>query len=96
MWSDGGPAQPSPTIGQAINGGFLWREAKCNRSKSPNSVDLTAINRLADTPVHLLESRLDCRKCKQVKWKGRSVLEQLAPRRRYDGFGTAECTISIR
>jgi hypothetical protein len=22
MWSDGGPAQPSPTIGQAINGGF--------------------------------------------------------------------------
>ena len=23
MWSDGGPAQPSPTIGQAINGGFM-------------------------------------------------------------------------
>jgi hypothetical protein len=22
MWSDGGPAQPSPTIGQAINGGL--------------------------------------------------------------------------
>jgi len=22
MWSDGGPAQPSPTIGQAMNGGF--------------------------------------------------------------------------
>jgi hypothetical protein len=38
MWSDGGPAQPSPTIGQAINGGLrphqsamaacfvIWRE----------------------------------------------------------------------
>jgi hypothetical protein len=24
MWSDGEPAQPSPTIGQAINGGFPW------------------------------------------------------------------------
>jgi hypothetical protein len=29
MWSDGGPAQPSPTIGQAINGGFPWLEVKC-------------------------------------------------------------------
>jgi hypothetical protein len=31
MWSDGGPAQPSPTIGQAINGGFPWLEVKCSR-----------------------------------------------------------------
>jgi hypothetical protein len=30
MWSDGGPAQPSPTIGQAINGGFPWLEVKCS------------------------------------------------------------------
>ena len=27
----GGPAQPSPTIGQAINGGFPWLEVKCSR-----------------------------------------------------------------
>jgi hypothetical protein len=26
MWSDGGPAQPSPTIEQAINGGYPWLE----------------------------------------------------------------------
>jgi hypothetical protein len=31
MWSDGGPAQPSPTIGQAINGG-LRCETKCKLS----------------------------------------------------------------
>jgi hypothetical protein len=35
-----------------------------------------------------LEGRLDCRKCKKAKWKGRGVLEQLAPRRRYDAAET--------
>jgi hypothetical protein len=34
MWSDGGPAQPSPTIGQAINGGFPWLEVECSRCKT--------------------------------------------------------------
>jgi hypothetical protein len=84
MWSDGGPAQPSPTIGQAINGGFGWLEVKCSRCKTLSSVDLAAIDRPSDTPVHLLEGRLDCKKCKKAKWKGRGVLEQLAQRRRYD------------
>jgi hypothetical protein len=88
MWSDGGPAQPSPTIGQAINGGFPWLEVKCSRCKTPSSVDLAAINRPQDTAVHLLEGRLDCRRCKKAKWKGRGVLDQLAPRRRYDASET--------
>src|ERR1700680_764127 len=88
MWSDGGPAQPSPTIGQAIDGGFPWLEVKCSRCRTPSSVDLAAISRPPDTPVHLLEGRLDCRKCKKAKWKGRGVLEQLAPRRRYDASET--------
>ncbi|MEA2918214.1 MAG: hypothetical protein QOJ15_10295 [Bradyrhizobium sp.] len=75
MWSDGGPAQPSPTIGQAINGGFPWLEVKCSRCRTPSSVDLAAVSRPPDTPVHLLEGRLDCTKCKQSKWKGRGILE---------------------
>jgi hypothetical protein len=68
MWSDGGPAQPSPTIGQAINRGFPWLEVKGSRCRTPSSVDLAAISRPPDTPVHLLEGRLDCRKCKKAKW----------------------------
>jgi hypothetical protein len=44
MWSDGGPAQPSPTIGQAVNGGFPWFEVKCSRCRTANSIDLTVIN----------------------------------------------------
>jgi hypothetical protein len=89
MWSDGGPAQPSPTIGQAIKGGFPWLEVKCSPCRTPSSVDLAAISRPADTPVHLLEGRLDCKECKKAKWKGRGVLEeQLSPRRRYDASET--------
>jgi len=30
----GGPAQPSPTIGQCLNGGFGWLEVECNRCKT--------------------------------------------------------------
>ena len=26
MWADGGPIDPSPTIDQAINGGYAWLE----------------------------------------------------------------------
>ena len=29
MWSVGEPIDPSPTIEQAINGGFSWLEIKC-------------------------------------------------------------------
>jgi hypothetical protein len=31
MWSDGEPIDPSPTIDQAINGGFPWLEIQCAR-----------------------------------------------------------------
>ena len=30
----GGPAQPSPTIGQCLNGGLAWLEVECNRCKT--------------------------------------------------------------
>jgi hypothetical protein len=36
MWSDGQPIDPSPTIGQAINGGFPWLEIRCARCKTPS------------------------------------------------------------
>jgi hypothetical protein len=68
MWSDGGPAQPSPRIGQAINDGFPWLEAKCLRYKTPSCLDLAAISRSADTP-----------RCIS---RGTGVLEELAPHRR--------------
>jgi hypothetical protein len=60
MWSDGGPIDPSPTIDQAINGGYSWLEIKCSRCKTPRCVDLAALKHAATTRVHDLASRLIC------------------------------------
>ena len=40
MWSDGGPIDPSPTIDQAINGGYPWREIECSRCKTRETLTL--------------------------------------------------------
>jgi hypothetical protein len=47
----GGPAQPSPTIGQCLNVGLGWLEVECNRCNSRASLPLDAIRRPHDTPV---------------------------------------------
>jgi hypothetical protein len=39
----GGPAQPSPTIGQCLNGGRGWLEVECKRCKTRASLPLDAI-----------------------------------------------------
>ncbi|MHC2288697.1 hypothetical protein ACVIJW_004567 [Bradyrhizobium barranii subsp. barranii] len=31
MWANGAPIDPSPTIDQAINGGYAWLEIECSR-----------------------------------------------------------------
>jgi hypothetical protein len=58
MWSDGEPIDPSPTIDQAVNGGFPWLEIQCARCKTPSDVDLAAIKHPPTTFVHDLASRL--------------------------------------
>ena len=65
----GGPAQPSPTIGQCINGGLGWLEVECNRCKTRASLPLGDVRRPRDTPIWKLEAALKCRSCK----KGRSA-----------------------
>jgi hypothetical protein len=65
----GGPAQPSPTIGQCLNGGLCWLEVECNRCKTRASLPLDAIRRPRDTPIWKLEASLKCRSCR----KGRSA-----------------------
>jgi hypothetical protein len=66
MWSDGGPIDPSPTIDQAINGGYPWLEIKCSRCLSPRDVDLCALPHVPTTCVHDLAGRLVCQKCKKA------------------------------
>jgi hypothetical protein len=64
----GGPAQPSPTIGQCINGGLGWLEVECNRCKTRASLPLDAIRRPRDTPLWKLEASLKCRSCRKGRY----------------------------
>jgi hypothetical protein len=61
----GGPARPSPTIAQCLNGGPGWLEVECNRCKTRASLSLDAIRRPRDTPLWKLEASLKCRSCKK-------------------------------
>jgi len=61
----GGPAQPSPTIGQCLNGGLGWLEVECNRCKTRASLPLDAIRRPRDTPIWKLEASLKCSSCRR-------------------------------
>ena len=47
----GGPAQPSPTIGQCLNRGVGLAGAECDRCKTRASLPLDAICRRRDTPL---------------------------------------------
>lgn len=64
----GGPAQPSPTIGQCLNGGLGWLEVQCNRCKMRASLPLDAIRRPRDTPIWKLEAALKCRSCRKGRY----------------------------
>lgn len=43
----GGPAQPSPAIGQCLNSGLGWLEVECNRCKTRASLPLDSISKAA-------------------------------------------------
>jgi len=83
LWSDGGPVDPSPTVDQAINGGYSWLEIKCSRCKTPRSVDLASLKHAPTTCVHDLASRLMCQRCRSVGKRPSAELLQLGKRERY-------------
>jgi hypothetical protein len=47
----GGPAQPSPSIGQCLNGGYGFLQVKCHRCDTEASIPLGCVRRPRDTPV---------------------------------------------
>ncbi|SRR5579871_1111575 len=82
MWSDGGPIDPSPRIGQAINGGYPWLEIECSRCRVRREVDLASLPHVDTTCVHDLASRLRCSKCAKANKRPAATLLQLMPRAR--------------
>ena len=54
----GGPAQPSPPIGDALNAGFQYLEVKYAGCSTHSTVDLTTLRRSRETPIWQLEQRM--------------------------------------
>jgi len=81
MWSEGGPAQPSPTIGQALNADYRWLEVQRTRCRKRLSVDLSAI-RPSHTEIHQLENSLRHEACRRRGETPFAILKQLAKTQR--------------
>jgi hypothetical protein len=58
MWSDSGPIDPSPTLDQAINGGYPWLEVECSMQDAAQRRSVCAAAHTPMTCVHDLASRL--------------------------------------
>src|SRR5947207_15721729 len=81
MEAYGGPAQPSPTIGQCINGGLGWLEVECKRCKTRANLPLGDVRRPRDTPIWKLEAALKCRSCKKGRYAPPVHMIKLTERR---------------
>src|ERR1700744_196144 len=68
-----GPAQPSPTLGDALNAGFGYLEVRCLGCDTHQTVDLTIVRRPKATPVHELERYLRARTARSCRGARSSV-----------------------
>ena len=62
-----GPAQPSPTMGDALNAGYRYLEVRCHGCDTHQTVALDIIRRPKETPIHELERHMRCKDCSQVR-----------------------------
>jgi hypothetical protein len=62
-----GPAQPSPTLGDALNAGYLYLEVNCLGCETHQTVALNIVRRPKATPIHVLERYMRCRDCSQLR-----------------------------
>jgi hypothetical protein len=62
-----GPAQPSPTLGDTLNAGYLYLEVRCLGCDTHQTVALDVVRRPKTTPIHELERYMRCRDRSQVR-----------------------------
>jgi hypothetical protein len=83
MWADGEPIDPSPTVDQALNGGFPWLEIECSRCRAKRDVSLAELPHVNTTCIHDLATRLRCQRCAKSGKRPLATLLQLAPGQRH-------------
>jgi hypothetical protein len=62
-----GPAQPLPTIGDALNAGYGYLEVRCLGCDTHQTVALDIVRRPKTTPIHELERYMRCKECSEVR-----------------------------
>lgn len=62
-----GPAQPSPTLGDALNAGYTYLEVRCLGCDTHQTVALDIVRRPKTTPIHELERYMRCKDCSKVR-----------------------------
>jgi hypothetical protein len=62
-----GPAQPSPTLGDAVNAGYLYLEVRCLGCDTHQTVALDVVRRPKASPIHELKRYMRCKDCSHVR-----------------------------
>jgi hypothetical protein len=83
MWAVGEPIDPSPTVDQALSGGFPWLEIECSRCRIKRDVSLAELPHVDTTCIHDLATRLRCERCAKARKRPLATLLQLAPNPRH-------------
>ena len=61
-----GPAQPSPTLGDALNAGYHYLEVRCLGCDTHQTVALGIVRRPKTTPIHQLGRETIIRLCLSI------------------------------
>ena len=94
-----GPAQPSPTLGDALNAGYLYLEVRCLSCDTHQTVALDIVWRPKTTPIHELERYMRCKDCSDARgypykrrWRCGGLRFRRAIRRQRGGRESSETT----
>ncbi len=75
-----GPARPSPTLGDALNAGYLYLEVRCLGCDTIQTVALDIVRRPKATPIHELERYMRCKLCSEERGHPYKRSHLVAPR----------------
>ena len=91
-----GPAQPSPTLGDALNAGYLYLEVRCLGCNTSQTVALDIVRRPKTTPIHELERYMRCKDCSKLRGYPRNRNEVTHWRAQRDRFSSRKSPITRR